>query len=63
MFISQGVASEIALVDIAEDKLRGEMMDLQHGQAFTSKVKIRASSGMDHGCMLVNYISPLFSFS
>ncbi|ELU14565.1 hypothetical protein CAPTEDRAFT_134102 [Capitella teleta] len=39
----KGVASEIALVDIAEDKLRGEMMDLQHGQAFTSKVNIKAS--------------------
>ncbi len=45
MYDIQGIASEIALVDIAEDKLRGEMMDLQHGQAFLTKVEIKASTG------------------
>ena len=28
-----------------EDKLRGEMMDLQHGLAFVRPIKIRASTG------------------
>lgn len=42
--MTQGVASELCLVDIMEDKLKGEMMDLQHGQAFIPKCKIQASS-------------------
>ena len=43
--ILQNVASDIALVDVQEDRLRGEMMDLQHGQAFTKAVKIQAGTG------------------
>ena len=39
----KGVASEIALVDVLEDKLEGEMLDMQHGQAFTDRTTIRAS--------------------
>lgn len=39
------MANELALVDVAEDKLMGEMMDLQHGQAFTKRVVIKASKG------------------
>lgn len=42
----QGVVSELALVDVAADKLKGEMMDLQHGQAFLRTVKVVASTGM-----------------
>ena len=41
----QGVVSEIALVDVNEDKLQGEMMDLQHGQSFNQNVTIKASKG------------------
>jgi L-lactate dehydrogenase len=41
--MSQGIASEIALVDVDEKKLKGEMMDLQHGQAFIRRVTIQAS--------------------
>ncbi len=41
----QGVANQLALVDIDENKLKGEMMDLQHGQAFTKRVQIVGSSG------------------
>ncbi|KAK2186013.1 hypothetical protein NP493_216g01025 [Ridgeia piscesae] len=40
----QGVASVIALVDVNEDKLRGEMMDLQHGQSFRQSVTVIAST-------------------
>ncbi|XP_064627408.1 L-lactate dehydrogenase-like [Lineus longissimus] len=40
----QGVASEICLVDVIKDKLHGEMMDLQHGQAFLKNVTVKAST-------------------
>lgn len=40
----QNVATEIALVDVVEDKLKGEMMDLQHGLALLKNVKISAST-------------------
>ncbi|PIK34979.1 putative L-lactate dehydrogenase isoform X3 [Apostichopus japonicus] len=39
--ITQHVASEVALVDVMEDKLKGEVMDLQHGLAFVKGVTIR----------------------
>jgi L-lactate dehydrogenase len=42
----QHVASEIALVDVVEDKLKGEMMDLQHGLTFLRNVKVNASTGI-----------------
>jgi len=32
-------------VDMIESKLRGEMMDLQHGTAFLRTVKVIASTG------------------
>lgn len=41
----QNVSSELALVDVAADKLIGEMMDLQHGSAFIKNAKIQASTG------------------
>ncbi|KAF6333302.1 lactate dehydrogenase C [Rhinolophus ferrumequinum] len=34
------LADELALVDVAEDKLKGEMMDLQHGSLFFHTPKI-----------------------
>uniref|UniRef100_A0A8D2HKL2 L-lactate dehydrogenase C chain n=1 Tax=Urocitellus parryii TaxID=9999 RepID=A0A8D2HKL2_UROPR len=40
------LADELALVDVAEDKLKGEMMDLQHGSLFFSTSKI--VSGKDY---------------
>lgn len=40
----QDVASEICLVDMVENKLKGEMMDLQHGLAFVKNVRINAST-------------------
>ncbi|XP_070580105.1 L-lactate dehydrogenase-like isoform X2 [Ptychodera flava] len=42
--VQQGLASEVALVDVIADKIRGEMMDLQHGMAFMKKVKIIADT-------------------
>lgn len=42
--MTQGIISELALVDMVENKLKGEMMDLQHGQAFLRTVKVVAST-------------------
>lgn len=39
--MTQRVASEIALVDVMVDKLKGEVMDLQHGLAFVKGVTIK----------------------
>lgn len=38
----QGVGNEIALTDVAEDKLKGECMDLRQGLAFLKNIKIDA---------------------
>ncbi|XP_047524327.1 L-lactate dehydrogenase isoform X1 [Pieris napi] len=42
--LTQGVSNNIALVDVMAEKLRGEMMDLQHGSAFMNNAKINAST-------------------
>ncbi|KAD5508389.1 hypothetical protein E3N88_16092 [Mikania micrantha] len=42
--LTQGIANEIALVDVNVDKLRGEMLDLQHAAAFLPRTKISASA-------------------
>lgn len=41
----QELADELALVDVMEDKLKGEMMDLQHGSLFLKTSKIVADKG------------------
>lgn len=41
----QGLCDELALVDVMEDKLKGEMMDLQHGSLFLHTHKIVADKG------------------
>lgn len=43
--LQNNVVGEIALVDVMADKLQGEMMDLQHGLAFTRPCTIKASTG------------------
>lgn len=61
--IVQGVISELALVDMVENKLKGEMMDLQHGQAFLRTVKVVASTGQS--CLiryLVLSLNVLYAF-
>ncbi|KAH9302702.1 hypothetical protein KI387_014285, partial [Taxus chinensis] len=45
--LTQGLTSELALVDVQADKLRGEMLDLQHAAAFLPRTKIVA--GTDYG--------------
>ncbi|XP_041986809.1 L-lactate dehydrogenase isoform X3 [Aricia agestis] len=42
--LTQGVTNNICLIDMMEDKLKGEMMDLQHGSAFMKNAKIQAST-------------------
>ncbi|KAL2472481.1 Lactate/malate dehydrogenase family protein [Abeliophyllum distichum] len=41
--LTQDLADELALVDANADKLRGEMLDLQHAAAFLPRTKIQAS--------------------
>lgn len=36
----------MALIDVFEDKLKGEMMDLQHGTNFLSNAKISSSTDL-----------------
>ncbi|CAD7693412.1 unnamed protein product [Nyctereutes procyonoides] len=40
--LGQSLADELALVDVLEDKLKGEMMDLQNGSLFLQAPKIVA---------------------
>ena len=44
--LMKDLADELALVDVMEDKLKGEMMDLQHGSLFRRTPKI--VSGKDY---------------
>lgn len=41
----QDLCDELALVDVMEDKLKGEVMDLQHGSLFLKTHKIVADKG------------------
>ncbi|KAM7256373.1 hypothetical protein ACFE04_012114 [Oxalis oulophora] len=45
--LTQDLADELALVDAIPEKLRGEMLDLQHAAAFLPRTKILAS--VDYG--------------
>ncbi|GLJ45756.1 hypothetical protein SUGI_0962840 [Cryptomeria japonica] len=42
--LTQELTSELALVDVDAEKLRGEMLDLQHAAAFLPRTKIVAGS-------------------
>lgn len=42
--LTQNLVDEIALVDVQAEKLRGEMLDLQHAAAFLPRVKIVADT-------------------
>uniref|UniRef100_G1U2T9 L-lactate dehydrogenase A chain n=1 Tax=Oryctolagus cuniculus TaxID=9986 RepID=G1U2T9_RABIT len=44
--LMKDLVDELALVDVMEDKLKGEMMDLQHGSLFLRTPKI--VSGKDY---------------
>ncbi|CAG9864519.1 unnamed protein product [Phyllotreta striolata] len=41
--LAQGVSNDICMIDMVEDKLQGELMDLQHGSLFLNNPKITAS--------------------
>lgn len=47
---NQDLCDELALIDVMEDKLKGEAMDLQHGSLFLKTHKIVADKGKD--CVL-----------
>lgn len=51
---TQDLADELALVDVMEDKLKGEMMDLQHGSLFLKTPKIVADKGRLKRCHIYN---------
>jgi len=42
--LTQNLADELALVDVDPEKLRGEMLDLQHAAAFLPRAKIIANT-------------------
>lgn len=43
--LTQNVSSHVCLVDMLETKLKGELLDLQHGSTFLKGAKIEASTG------------------
>ncbi|XP_015598461.1 L-lactate dehydrogenase [Cephus cinctus] len=54
--LTSHVSNDVVLVDVMEDKLKGEMMDLQHGTAFLKNARINAStdySATANSCMCV----------
>ncbi|CAI9759448.1 unnamed protein product [Fraxinus pennsylvanica] len=53
--LTQDLADELALIDTKPEKLRGEMLDLQHAAAFLPRTKIQAS--------LENIVPPLAKYS
>ncbi|XP_044766496.1 L-lactate dehydrogenase isoform X2 [Coccinella septempunctata] len=42
--LTQGISSDVVLIDIDENKLQGEMLDLQHGSLFLRNPKIDAGT-------------------
>ena len=44
--ITQGIASEIAIVDSDATKLTAEAMDMQYGQGFVKNSRVVGSPGM-----------------
>ncbi|XP_046734188.1 L-lactate dehydrogenase-like [Diprion similis] len=42
--LTNNVSSDVVLIDVMADKLKGEMMDLQHGSAFLKNARINAST-------------------
>ncbi|KAJ8668728.1 hypothetical protein QAD02_010391 [Eretmocerus hayati] len=42
--LTNHVSSDVVLIDVMAEKLKGEMMDLQHGSAFLKNARINAST-------------------
>ncbi|KIX90122.1 lactate dehydrogenase [Staphylococcus microti] len=48
--VSQGIADELVIIDINEDKVRGDVLDLNHGAPYAmSPVKVKAGQYSDCG--------------
>src|SRR3989338_6011360 len=45
--LTQGIASEIVLIDRSKDKAQGEVMDLEHGASFAPHARIWAGDYSD----------------
>lgn len=45
VYAYQDLCDELALVDVMEEKLKGEVMDLQHGSLFLKTHRIVADKG------------------
>lgn len=44
--LTQNVSSHICLIDMLEDKVKGEVLDLQHGATFLRGAKIEGGTGL-----------------
>lgn len=44
---SQGISSDVAMIDVNENKMMGELYDLQHGCLFLN-AKVSAGKGNDY---------------
>lgn len=42
--LAQGVSNDVVIIDCAEDRLKGELMDLQHGSTFMKNAHIQAGA-------------------
>lgn len=42
--LAQGISNDVVIIDCMEDRLRGELMDLEHGSTFLKNPRIQAGS-------------------
>ncbi|KAL7292328.1 hypothetical protein TKK_0013932 [Trichogramma kaykai] len=45
--LSKKISSDVVLIDVMKDKLKGEMLDLQHGSCFLENAKVNASTDFE----------------
>ncbi|CAE7341511.1 unnamed protein product [Symbiodinium sp. KB8] len=46
--LNQGLCSSLALIDVDQDKVKGELDDLQHGAAFIEQVELEGGKDYEH---------------
>ena len=51
--LTQNVSSHICLIDMIEDKVKGEVLDLQHGTTFLRGAKIEGGTGKKFPLLLL----------
>ncbi|KAK2088016.1 hypothetical protein P7K49_033923 [Saguinus oedipus] len=56
--LMKDLADELVLVDVIEDKLKGEMMDLQHGSLFLRTPKIVSGKDYNRNVNIFKFIIP-----